>query len=594
MEEASHTIDTYSFMPQIPVNVKTGLVAFMDILGYSSIKAENLARVAGYIFAAMDDAVTQKDVFMEGLDYTNCMSDEDMIGYVMSKDEQRAITAAMGLIHGRISVSMVSDSFICCADLSEGLSEQDKSFVVSAFINIVSSIYCTLFTNGLPLRGGMTYGRYVANDWQRENGTAFLGEAVMQAHHIEMSINTGCIALDKSAFDVVSRYYAGSEKSKFFQDKYNTRLCLSEVEVKKHGTRTMVCIDRDNAIKSVWHGEFRGMVESSFSAHGKSSSIDRSRDKVESTVRFFEKSKPYSFGEEKTSAPLWFVHRRIVHFCAGLEYWNGMANTARQFVQEELARGDDSSLTNNPTDVKAGVDVVMIHGAWLPILWKVSKRAKAIGVKLCIRPAGSYDPVRRAYHGWKKKLVSLFEHRMLRRADVVLATCDAEVEWIRSYAPLVKKIEITDLKRFFNLSRAGSIDHVENGEVHLLYLGRRHSLKGVEYFEEAVKQVQNNSAHSATQRLCVKIISSAFGEEKEKIWEWCDVLVLPTLSENFGRVIAEALERGKRVITTDGAPAWGDGNDYGGRLTYLKGYRDGSPEERVRLLKEAIGSLVCK
>lgn len=36
------------------------------------------------------------------------------------------------------------------------------------------------------------------------------------------------------------------------------------------------------------------------------------------------------------------------------------------------------------------------------------------------------------------------------------------------------------------------------------------------------------------------------------------MLVLPTLTENFGLVIAEALERGKRVITTDGAPAWGD------------------------------------
>ena len=67
-----------------------------------------------------------------------------------------------------------------------------------------------------------------------------------------------------------------------------------------------------------------------------------------------------------------------------------------------------------------------------------------------------------------------------------------------------------------------------------------------------------------------------------------DVLVLPTLSDNFGLVVAEALERGKRVITTDGAPAWGDGNDYGGRLMYLKGDRDGSEKERVKLLKDAL------
>jgi len=79
------------------------------------------------------------------------------------------------------------------------------------------------------------------------------------------------------------------------------------------------------------------------------------------------------------------------------------------------------------------------------------------------------------------------------------------------------------------------------------------------------------------------------------------VLVLPTLSDNFGLVIAEALERGKRVITTDGAPAWsssasatedkGDGGDYGGRLIYLKGYRDGTPERRIELLRDAIKAL---
>lgn len=273
---------------------------------------------------------------------------------------------------------------------------------------------------------------------------------------------------------------------------------------------------------------------------------------------------------------------KIVHFCAGLEYWNGMANTARQFVQEELARGADSVLTNNPADVECGVDIVMIHGAWLPTLWKVAKRAKAVGAKLYIRPAGSYDPVRRAYHGWKKKLVSFFEHRMLRRADVVLATCDAEAEWIREYEPAIKDIEITDLRRFFNFpqnDKTGQTHFIISKPVHLLYLGRKHPLKGIAYLEQAVVGLPDVE---------LRIVSDAKGEELERVWQWCDVLVLPTLSENFGRVVAEALERGKRVITTDGAPVWGDGNDYGGRLVYLKGYRDGISSQRVELLRNAM------
>ena len=131
--------------------------------------------------------------------------------------------------------------------------------------------------------------------------------------------------------------------------------------------------------------------------------------------------------------------------------------------------------------------------------------------------------------------------------------------------------------------------------------------------EKAVKElgvrrqglgVSEKNPKLETRNVELKLVSNAFGEEKEKVWDWCDVLVLPTLSENFGLVVAEALERGKRVITTDGAPVWGEGVSrvervetcregeimvgYGGRLIYLKSYREGTKETRVALLKAAI------
>lgn len=327
---------------------------------------------------------------------------------------------------------------------------------------------------------------------------------------------------------------------------------------------------------------------------------------------------------------------KIVHFCAGLQFWNGMANTARQFIAEEIAQGHESFLTNELvtlSNAKSGdFQVVYIHGAWLPVLWRAAKHAKRINAKLIIRPAGSYDPVRLGYHSWKKKLVAFFERRMLRRADVLLGTCEAEAKWIKDYVGEgCPKVEITDLKRFFNLKweegsgkrekgrECGVVDS-NNKKLNVLYLGRRHPLKGVEYLEAAVAElnagsrsresklnsgignfsnVEGLSVHCSTstsnfdsRQIELKIVSDAFGDEKEKVWEWCDVLVLPTLSENFGRVVAEALERDKIVITTDGAPAWGDGNDYGGRLMYLKGYRDGSDEARVRLLRDTLMLIV--
>ncbi len=330
------------------------------------------------------------------------------------------------------------------------------------------------------------------------------------------------------------------------------------------------------------------------------------------------------------------------------------------------------------------VDEVWIHCGWLPCLWWAAvvcfltqRRRGAECAERILKwmPEACYDPVRLKYHGWKKWLAGPIERWCLRRCDRIVATCEAEKGWIEKY--LGKRcpvVEVTDIKRFFDFSRVdgltqrrrgaecaemfsrvehvervegrgfdsrvervdrvedggsiGRVERVEKGVVHLLYLGRRHPLKGVGYLEEAVRQLnsnlvnpvnpvqnsstrstcstrlnkENSSLHVSTRSTRLKIVSSAFGEELEKVWDWCDVLVLPTLSDNFGLVIAEALERGKRVITTDGAPAWGEEltgltgftglySGYGGRLVYLKGYRDGTDEERVELLKKAIDML---
>lgn len=308
---------------------------------------------------------------------------------------------------------------------------------------------------------------------------------------------------------------------------------------------------------------------------------------------------------------------RIVHFCAGLEGWNGMANTARQFVAEELARGDESRLTNDVGVVERTerIDRVHIHGTWLPVLWKVAKLTKRKGAELIVRPCGNYDPIRircGAIKRLKKWLVGPFEHAMLNRADFVQCTCAAEAEWVKAYHPKAR-IQMTDLKRFFDLGGGGGLGRRSRSTVddslHVLYLGRRHPLKGVEFLERAVGEIGLGQRSRSTVDVDLRIVSNHFGEELEKDWTWCDVLVLPTLSENFGRVVAEALERGKRVITTDGAPAWGEGlelrvgsggvgseiwSGYGGQLIYLKGYRDGTDEERVELLKRGILFLAAK
>ena len=278
----------------------------------------------------------------------------------------------------------------------------------------------------------------------------------------------------------------------------------------------------------------------------------------------------------------------ILHICDGWERSNGAANIARMIADEQEKAGHSVRLARWASRrALRACDQVWVHCGWKPCLWW----AALWGRDVHWMPEASYDPVRLSYHGWKKRLVGPIERFFLRRVAVVVAACEAEAEWIRAYEPKVKKIEVTDVKRFFRIENGELRIENERG-LHLLYLGRRHPLKGVEYLEAAVAKVVSERRESAVgcqgTPVELRVVSDAFGEEKEKVWEWCDVLVLPTLSENFGLVVAEALERGKRVITTDGAPAWGGCGDWGGRLVYLEGYRNGTPEYRVRSLLDAI------
>lgn len=296
--------------------------------------------------------------------------------------------------------------------------------------------------------------------------------------------------------------------------------------------------------------------------------------------------------------------KSILHIVPGLNQpWSGISVAAKLLANEQGAELADAHGVEART--VARFDEIWVHSTWSRIVWRACRLAQSAGKRLVRMTHGNLDPARRKYHPLRKWLAGSVERYFLRQADLIVATCQAEADWIRSYEPHVKSIEVTNLKRFFDLDcaeRAGGRkrdgrvdverwrnDGYAERELHLLYLGRRHPLKGIEYLEAAVSHLHLST--STRLNIKLRIVSNATGKELDDVWDWCDVLVLPTLSDNFGLVVAEALGRGKRVITTDGAPAWGDGNTYGGRLTYLRGYRDGSPAERIRLLKTAIDGL---
>jgi len=293
--------------------------------------------------------------------------------------------------------------------------------------------------------------------------------------------------------------------------------------------------------------------------------------------------------------------KRILHICWGLEPTNGAAVVARLIISEQKNAGCEVLLKSwlSVREIKAA-DEVWCHCGWYYGIWWAVAWARMFRKRIYWLPAGCYDPVRLVYHGWKKRIVGPIERWALRQCDEVVATCAAEASWVRAYEPRVKKVVVTDIKRFFRISEKvkAKSEEVRNGRpLRVLYLGREHPLKGTAYLKRAVDEI--NALPSTLYPLPsvgveLKMASAARGEELEALWRWADVFVLPTLSDNFGLVIAEALEHGVPVVTTDGAPAWEPPKtgEKGARVVYLRGYRDGTDEERVRLLKGALKSMM--
>ena len=321
----------------------------------------------------------------------------------------------------------------------------------------------------------------------------------------------------------------------------------------------------------------------------------------------------------------------ILHIVPGLDDPTcGIAVAAKMVARRQSKDGDAVECVGYRDWTKAQIgetDEVWVHSMWTPGVMMAAWTAFRMGKKLVRMPHGCMDPVKVSHRWWKKMWVTPFEKWLFARATQIVATCPDEVDWVRKFVPGVMRIELMSLGD-------GATDkplEKTHNPLRLLFVGRLHPLKGVEYLVRVLHEL-NHEIHEKGSGVVLKIVGKDEGEgeklrqlvkefdldvefcgvvseeEKERAWEWCDVLVLPTLSENFGLVVAEALERGKRVITTDGAPIWNPGDSgrnlgdrgqelgvsigYDRRLLYLRGYREGTNEKRVQLLKAAIEKFI--
>lgn len=254
-----------------------------------------------------------------------------------------------------------------------------------------------------------------------------------------------------------------------------------------------------------------------------------------------------------SSNPIEIPGVKIKFFETGVLRWFSMLKEFRTFL-----------LTERP-------DIVHINGIWSPQNWGFQKKAQELGIKVIVSPHGMLEPWIMAQNSWKKNLgLYLYQKKAIETAGCLHATGEMEALNIQSLGfscPICiipNGIDLTDVK--------GTKAHY--GTKKIVFLSRIHPKKGIELLLSAWRNCQTEGWHleiagngdesyiaklqqSAIDLKNVKFVGAKYGEEKWDFLRSADAMVLPTYSENFGIVIAEALALGVPVITTQGTP-WED------------------------------------
>ncbi|HUT53021.1 MAG TPA: glycosyltransferase [bacterium] len=227
---------------------------------------------------------------------------------------------------------------------------------------------------------------------------------------------------------------------------------------------------------------------------------------------------------------------------------------------ESAARSDDS--------------VFHVHRMWRLPLASASNYAHRFKRPCIVSPHGSLNKFSMSQKPVRKKIIWwLMEGRRIRRADMVLATCLSEAEDIAALLPEVPIAVIppgTDLPvmrepgpaREFKVALFLSRFNPKKGLISLIKAWgilkpASWKLVIVGFDEEGVEAQCRKAVADLKLEDSVIFAGPALKDRKWEHYFNADIFILPTLDENFGIVIAEALASGLPVITTKGAP-WED------------------------------------
>ncbi|WP_341482968.1 glycosyltransferase [Salinibacter ruber] len=217
-------------------------------------------------------------------------------------------------------------------------------------------------------------------------------------------------------------------------------------------------------------------------------------------------------------------------------------------------------------------DLIHDHGLWLPTHGTIALAARRLGVPLVVSTRGMLTPWALQHNRWRKRLVwTAYQKWALQQAALFHVTSEEEVEALRD---LGFDQPVALIPNGVQLPELNGTEASSSRRRRALFLSRLHPKKGLPMLIEAWTEARpegwelvlvgpSEEGHRA--ELEEQVRSQGLGdritfagpvsdEEKWPVYRSADLFVLPTYSENFGIVVAEALAAGVPVITTTGTP----------------------------------------
>lgn len=242
----------------------------------------------------------------------------------------------------------------------------------------------------------------------------------------------------------------------------------------------------------------------------------------------------------------------------------------------------DFNLKNMETFIReVNPDLMWFSGLLVPNkIHNAIRVGEKLGIPVVISPRGEASPDRMRLKGYKKypyaALVSLIG--IYKKKNVFFhATSDDEIVGLKKYFHI-------DEKKIFKVPNIGVVPYrrLETkkriGQIRILFISRIHEVKNLHYAICAVNKMKSNvifdiygpieskeywkicedEIKKAPANVKINYCGKVNPNEVGDVYQKYDCFLFPTLNENYGHVIAEALANGCQIVISKGTTPWDD------------------------------------